>query len=210
MGVKCRNYPGGCTLNRDRRGRHRIIGAKVTESRTPEEGGVSDLLPQVYDELRRLARRYMARERPGQSLQATALVHEAFLRLLKEKRQPWRNRTHFFAIAANSMRRILVERARARAAAKRGGSRVRVTIGEDIAAAGDSSVDLLALDQALEKFAAMDPQLARIVELRFFGGLSIEETAEAIDASPATVKRSWNVARAWLKRELSEGKARES
>jgi RNA polymerase sigma factor (TIGR02999 family) len=181
----------------------------MTESKAQEDGDVSDLLPLVYDELRRLARRYMARERPGQSLQPTALVHEAYLRLLKEKRQPWRNRSHFFAIAANSMRQILVERARARAAAKRGGSRVRVTMGEDIAAVGQSSVDLLALDEALEKFAAMDPQLARIVELRFFGGLSIEETAEAIDVSPATVKRSWNVARAWLKRELSEDSSRE-
>ncbi len=166
-------------------------------------------MPLVYDELRRLARRYMARERPGQSLQATALVHEAYLRLLKDKEQPWLDRTHFLAIAANSMRRILVERARARAASKRGGSRIRVTLVENIASAGESSVDLLALDHALEKFAAVDPNLARVVELRFFGGLSIEETAEAVGTSPATVKRSWNVAKAWLKHELSEESSRE-
>jgi len=176
----------------------------------PEPHDASDLLPLVYDELRRLARRYMARERPGQSLQATALVHEAYLRLLKDKPQVWQNRTHFLAIAANSMRRILVERARARAAAKRGGSRVRVTMGENIAAGFEAPMDLLALDDALDKLSAMDPQLARIVELRFFGGMSIEETAETVGVSPATVKRSWNVARAWLKRELSEGGSHES
>lgn len=170
---------------------------------------VSNILPLVYDELRRLARRYMARERPGQSLQATALVHEVYLRLLKEKERPWRNRTHFYAIAANSMRRILVERARARAAGKRGGSRVRVSMSEEIVA-GESSIDLLALDEALSKLAAFDSQLAHVVELRFFGGLSIEEAAEAIMASPATVKRSWSTARAWLKRELSGECSRES
>jgi RNA polymerase sigma-70 factor, ECF subfamily len=185
-------------------------GGKTANSRAQEPANVSDILPLVYDELRRLARRYMARERPGHSLQATALVHEAYLRLLKDKQQPWQNRTHFFAIAANSMRQILVERARARAASKRGGSRVRVTMGEDIVAAGEPSIDLLALDEALTKLAGFDPQLARIVELRFFGGLSIEEAAEAIAASPATVKRSWSVARAWLKRELSEECFRES
>ena len=185
-------------------------GGKTANSRAQEPANVSDILPLVYDELRRLARRYMARERPGQSLQATALVHEAYLRLLKDKQQPWQNRTHFFAIAANSMRQILVERARARAASKRGGSRVRVTMGEDIVATGEPSIDLLALDEALTKLAGFDPQLARIVELRFFGGLSIEEAADAIAASPATVKRSWSVARAWLKRELSEECSRES
>jgi RNA polymerase sigma factor (TIGR02999 family) len=185
-------------------------GGKTANSRAQEPANVSDILPLVYDELRRLARRYMARERPGQSLQATALVHEAYLRLLKDKQQPWQNRTHFFAIAANSMRQILVERARARAASKRGGSRVRVTMGEDIVAAAEPSIDLLALDEALTKLAGFDPQLARIVELRFFGGLSIEEAADAIAASPATVKRSWSMARAWLKRELSKECSRES
>ncbi len=180
----------------------------ASDSQEPQD--VSDLLPLVYDELRRLARRYMAHERPGQSLQATALVHEAYLRLLKDKPQHFLNRTHFLAIAANSMRRILVERARARAATKRGGSRVRVTMGEDIAAGGETAVDLLALDQALERLAEVDPQLARIVELRFFGGMSIEETAETLGVSTATVKRSWNVAKAWLKRDLSRDESSES
>jgi len=186
-----------------------LSGEKTTKSEIGDTGDVSELLPLVYDELRRLARRYMARERPGQSLQATALVHEAYLRLLKERDRPWRNRTHFYAIAANSMRRILVERARARAATKRGGSRVRVSMNEEIVA-GESSVDLLALDEALSKLAVLDSQLSHIVELRFFGGLSIEEAAETISASPATVKRSWSMARAWLKRELSGEGPRES
>jgi len=183
---------------------------KTAKSEPADALSVSNILPLVYDELRRLARRYMARERPGQSLQATALVHEAYLRLLKGKDRPWRNRTHFLAIAANSMRQILVERARARAATKRGGSRVRVTLHEDVAAGGEASIDLLALDEALTQLGGLDPQLARIVELRFFGGLNIEETAEAIAASPATVKRSWSLARAWLKRELSEESSGES
>jgi len=164
---------------------------------------VSEVLPLVYDELRQLARRYMRRERPGHSLQATALVHEAYLRLLKDKRRPWRNRAHFFAIAASSMRQILVERARARGAAKRGGSRVRVSLGDVGAGEKDSPLDVLALDDALGRLAAFDPQLARIVELRFFAGLSLEEVAEALSSSVATVKRNWSVARAWLRREMA-------
>lgn len=163
---------------------------------------VSKLMPAVYDELRRLARHYLRRERPGQSLQATALVNEAYLRLKKDKRQAWQNRTHFFAIAATSMRQILVERARARNAAKRGGSQMRITLDEAVAAGREKSIDLLALDEALTRLAVMDPEQARIVELRFFGGLSIEETAEAMGISPATVKRSWSMAKAWLKREM--------
>jgi len=171
---------------------------------------LSELVPQVYEELRRLASRYMRREKPGQSLQATALVHEAYLRLLKDKRQVWQNRTHFFAIAALSMRQILVERARARQASKRGGSRVRVSLSETPAVGGEQPADVLALDAALSKLAEADPPLARIVELRFFGGLSIEDVAEESGVSPATIKRSWSVAKAWLKRELSEKKPDES
>ena len=163
---------------------------------------VSEVVPLVYEELRRLARRYMRREKPGHSLQPTALVHEAYLRLLKDKRQAWQNRPHFFAIAASSMRQILVERARARAAAKRGGSRIRVTLGETIASGKEPSVDLLALDEALGRLAGFDPELARIVELRFFAGLSIEDVAVTVGLSPATVKRAWSAAKAWLKREL--------
>ena len=180
-----------------------------------EPGDPAALMPQVYDELRRLAGNYLRHERPGQTLQATALVHEAFLRLSKEKNQPWKNRTHFLAIAALSMRQILVQRARARHAEKRGGPNAdRITLDESMVAAsaqGASAgpgrdaggVDVLELDAALERLAALDPQQAKIVELRYFGGLTVEEAAEALDISPATVKRHWTLARAWLKKELS-------
>ena len=164
------------------------------------------LMPQVYDELRRLAANYLRHERPGQTLQATALVHEAFLRLSKEKNQPWKNRTHFLAIAALSMRQILVQRARARDAEKRGGGAEKIALDESVMAGhapvAEGGVDVLALDTALEKLAALDRQQARIVELRYFGGLTVEEVAESLDISPATVKRHWTLARAWLKKEL--------
>jgi RNA polymerase sigma-70 factor, ECF subfamily len=160
------------------------------------------LLPIVYQELRRLAASYLRREQPGQTLQPTALVHEAYLRLLKDDPERWQNRAHFCAIAAHSMRQILIERARARGALKRGGRRPRVTLDEALVAGGERSIDLVALDEALERLAAFDPEQARLVELRFFGGLTVEETAEALEISPATVKRHWTVARAWLAREL--------
>jgi RNA polymerase sigma factor (TIGR02999 family) len=163
---------------------------------------VDSLLPIVYQELRRLAASYLRRERPGQTLQPTALVHEAYLRLMKDKPGRWQNRAHFCAIAAHSMRQILIERARARGAQKRGGIRQRVTLDDALVAGGERSIDLVALDQALERLAAFDPDQARLVELRFFGGLTIEETADAMDISPATVKRHWIVACAWLAREL--------
>jgi RNA polymerase sigma-70 factor (ECF subfamily) len=163
---------------------------------------VDTLLPIVYQELRRLAASYLRRERPGQTLQPTALVHEAYLRLLKDKPDRWKNRAHFCAIAAHSMRQILIERARARGAQKRGGAQPRVTLDEALVAGGNRAIDLVALDEALERLAAIDPEQARLVELRFFGGLTVEETAEAMDISPATVKRHWTVARAWLAREL--------
>jgi RNA polymerase sigma-70 factor, ECF subfamily len=167
---------------------------------------VDALLPIVYDELRRLAAAYLRRERPGQTLQPTALVHEAYLRLMKDRPDRWQNRAHFCAIAAHSMRQILIERARARGAQKRGGAQPRVTLDEGLIAGGESpTVDLLALDRALERLEALDPEQARLVELRFFGGLTIEETAEAMKISPATVKRHWTVARAWLARELAGG-----
>jgi RNA polymerase sigma-70 factor, ECF subfamily len=171
------------------------------------------LLPDAYQELRRLAAAYLRRERPGQTLQPTALVHEAYLRLAKDKPGRWQNRAHFCAIAANAMRQILVERARARGALKRGGGQPRVTLVDGVidgrgAAAGNDGpapIDLLALDQALTRLAQLDPRQARIVELRYFGGLSLEETADALDVAPATVKRDWNVARAFLARELDRG-----
>ena len=159
-------------------------------------------MPLVYDELRRLAARYIGRERPGQTLQATALVNEAFIRLVNEKARGFQNRAHFVAIAALSMRQILVQRARARNAAKRGGAPHRVTLDEAILPGEGPSIDVLALDEALTRLAAMDATQAKIVELRYFGGLTIEETAEALHSSPATVKREWAMARAWLKQEL--------
>jgi RNA polymerase sigma-70 factor, ECF subfamily len=167
----------------------------------------STLLPLVYDELRRIAARYVGRERPGQTLQATALVNEAFLQLSNEKTRQFQNRAHFVAIAALSMRQILVQRARARRAAKRGGGGERVTLDDRLGvagpqAAGVDAVDLVALDDALSRLAALDPEQARIVELRYFGGLTVEETAEAVGVSPATVKRQWAMARAWLKLQL--------
>ena len=162
------------------------------------------LVEEVYAELRRIADGYVRREQ-ARSVQATELVHEAYLRLAKDKARPWRNRTHFVALAAISMRRLLVERARARGAAKRRGNRVQITLDEALIAGGSEAeaVDLIALDRALDGLAALDPQQARIVELRFFGGLSVEETAEALAISPATVKRDWTVAKAWLLRELA-------
>ena len=173
-------------------------------------------MPLVYDELRRIAARYVSRERPGQTLQATALVNEAFVRLATERARDFQNRTHFLAIAALSMRQILVQRARARGAAKRGGAPQRVTLDEANiaespaapAGAGASlsrppgDLDILALDAALTRLAEIDPEQARIVELRYFGGLTVEEAAEAVGVSPATVKRQWAMARAWLKRAL--------
>jgi RNA polymerase sigma factor (TIGR02999 family) len=156
---------------------------------------------EVYGELRRVAAAYLRRERPGQTLQPTALVNEAYVRLAGQHPR-FQNRAHFCAIAANAMRQILVESARARHARKRGGGAPRVTLDEGLAAAPESTVDLAALDEALERLAALDAQQARIVELRFFGGLSVEETADALGISPATVKRHWAVARAWLAREL--------
>jgi RNA polymerase sigma factor (TIGR02999 family) len=171
----------------------------------------AEMIEDVYAELRRLADHYVRHER-AQSVQATDLVHEAFLRLGKERRPLWRDRTHFLAIAAISMRRLLVERARARTASKRGGGHVQVTLDErlltDDAAGGVAPIDLVALDRALARLDELDPQQARIVELRFFGGLSVEETGDALGISPATVKRHWTVARAWLHRALEGTDAR--
>ena len=167
---------------------------------------LSQVMPIVYDELRRLARKYMARERVGQTLQATALVNEAYVRLWKENKRVWQNRAHFCAIAANAMREILVERARARAALKRGGSRVRVSLSKDIPAKENAEFDMLALNEALTGLSKLDPQLAHIVELRFFGGLTVEEAASVLKSSPATVKRAWSMAKAWLKRELERSR----
>lgn len=163
---------------------------------------LDQLTPLVYEELRHQAARYLRRERPGHTLQTTALIHEAYLRLIDAKDVPWQGRAHFFAIAANLMRRILVEHARRRNADKRGGSHVRVQLDEALAVADETDVEVLAIDEALDRLAAIDPQQARVVELRFFSGLSVEETAAALGVSPKTVKRDWSVARAWLRREI--------
>lgn len=164
-----------------------------------------ELLASVYAELHSQAARAMRREAVDHTLQATALVHEAYLRLIDQRRIQWRNRAQFFGVAAQLMRRILVDHARGRDAAKRGGGIATITL-EDVDAVADRSandaVDVLALHDAIEKLAALDPDQARVVELRYFGGMSIEETAEVMEISPATVKREWAVARAWLKREL--------
>jgi RNA polymerase sigma factor (TIGR02999 family) len=176
---------------------------------------ITDLMPLVYDELRRIAAGYVRGERKGQTLQATALVNEAFVRMAAERTRHFNGRTHFLAIAALSMRQILIQRARARRALKRGGAPARVTLDDqrvapDMIQAGFAppeqdrhrDIDILALDEALGKLAALDETLARIVELRYFGGMTVEETAEAVGVSPATVKRQWTLARAWLKRAL--------
>jgi RNA polymerase sigma factor (TIGR02999 family) len=161
------------------------------------------LLPQILDELRKLAASYLRRERPDHTLQATALVNEAYLKLVDQRAVRWENRAHFFGIAAQLMRRILVDHARAHGAAKRGSGKPLVSLDEAFVAAPSTGVDVLALDEALTRLAALDPQQAQVVELRFFGGLTMEETAVALRISPATVGREWAVAKAWLYAELS-------
>jgi len=184
-------------------------GPRATEEWTALSGvdpdTASRLLPLVYDELRALAGRHMRRERPDHTLQPTALVHEAYLRLVDGGRIDLRGKTHFFALAAIQMRRILADHARARNAAKRGGAAKKVTLGDAAAFRTDGVVDMLSLDEALAKLNRESPRQCRVVELRYFGGLSIEETARALDVSPSTVKGDWRVARAWLARELSGG-----
>jgi RNA polymerase sigma factor (TIGR02999 family) len=168
----------------------------------PVPGSTDVLIPIVYDELRRLAHHYMRGERGGHTLQTTALVNEAYLRLVDVKRIEWRNHGHFFAMAATVMRRVLVDHARERARDKRGGGLVLTTLAEQ-AITSSPAIDVLALDEALDRLADMDAQQARIVELRYFTGLTIEETAEALGISPATVKRDWTWAKAWLYQRLS-------
>jgi RNA polymerase sigma factor (TIGR02999 family) len=171
--------------------------------RDGDRAALSQLLPQVYRELQRLAKYYLSQERPDHTLQATALVHEAYLRLVGEQGINWQNRAHFFGIAAARMRQILVEHARSRYAAKRGGGEYLLSLSEVDPPAEKRDVNLLALDDALQRLEAFDPQRARLVELRYFGGLTIEETAEVLRISPATVKRDWSLARAWLRSEIT-------
>ncbi len=166
----------------------------------------AQLLPLVYDELRRLAAAKMAAETPGHTLSATALVHEAFLRLARaDSQQPWGGRAHFLGAAAEAMRRILVENARRKKRDKHGGGRIRVALEPDLAIAPEPADDILALHAALEKFATIDPVKARLVELRYFAGLTSDQTAEILGISPSTADRHWTYARAWLRRELRGG-----
>ncbi len=161
------------------------------------------LVPLVYDELRRLAQLYLSHERPGHTLSSTALVHEAYLRMVQQKDVTWQNRAHFFGVAARMMRRILVDHARRHGYAKRGGGAMTLSLDETIAAAPEREINLVALDDALDTLAKLDERQSRMVELRFFGGLSIEETSEVLGVSAPTVKREWASARAWLYREIS-------
>ena len=174
---------------------------------TGDEAALDRLLPIVHGELRRIARRCMAGERKGHSLQATALVNEAYLRLIDVQHVNWQNRAHFLAMSARLMRRILVDYARSKGYQKRGGGAVKVTFDEGLPVAGERGPDLVALDDALEALAKLDERRSRVVELRFFGGLSVEETASVLKVSPETVMRDWKLAKAWLLRELRGGNA---
>lgn len=178
-----------------------------------DEGALDQLMPLVYTQLRAQARRYMRDERPGVTMQTTALVHEAYLRLTSAEDVDWHDRVHFFALSAQIMRRILVDAARKRAAAKRGGGALRADHSsavdlDQFPSADSDAVSLCALDDALESLAQLDPRRAKVIELRFFGGLSVDETAEALEISPQTVMRDWRLARAWLARELQANEAR--
>jgi RNA polymerase sigma-70 factor, ECF subfamily len=195
----------------------KATGPREKDAKTPPTGDVSGLLrawsdgdraaldkltPIVYEELRHLARRYMKRERPGHSLQTTALVNEAYMRLVDYKRMQWQNRSHFFAVSAQLMRRILVEHAR-RHNLKRGGTVRHISLDETAIAGVDRATNLVALDHAMEALAKLDPRKVQVVEMRFFGGLSVEETAEVLKISSVTVMRDWSTAKAWLYRELA-------
>jgi RNA polymerase sigma-70 factor (ECF subfamily) len=167
-----------------------------------DEGAIERLMPLVYDELHRMARRYMSNEKPGHTLQATALVNEAYLRLVNAADANWQNRTHFFAVSAQVMRRILVDWARTRQAAKRGSDVPALELNEALAIPAQTGTDLVAVDDALRALALLDARKSQVVEMRFFGGLSIEETAEVLKVSRETVNRDWRLAKSWLRREL--------
>jgi RNA polymerase sigma factor (sigma-70 family) len=200
----------------------RPVTQLLSQWRNGNERALGELTGLVYQELRNLAQRHLKRERQNHTIQRTALVHEAFVRLVNQQSVDWQSRAHFFALASNLMRRILVDHARARLASKRGGGAVAVSLDEimaplDVETTGAGSIpepqhfdgetddDVAAIDEALTKLGGMDERQARIVEMRYFGGLTIEETAQALEISDATVKREWTLARAWLKRELSRG-----
>ena len=186
------------------------INQLLADWRRGDQQARDELIPVVYDELRRLARLRLRNERPDHTLQSAALVNEAYLRLARQDAPQWQNRAHFFGVAAQLMRHILVDHARNRLAAKRGAGAPRLALEPELVPARESEVDLVALDDALGKLAALDAQQARLIELRFFAGLSIEDTAVVLGISPATVKREWVTARAWLRRELKSGRAKQA
>lgn len=169
-----------------------------------DEEALNKLMPLVYAELRRLASRYLRQERPGHTLQTTALVHEAYLKLVDQKNASWENRVQFFAAAAKVMRHILVDYARSRRTLKRGGDYCRLSLDEAVISSKENDPDLLTLNEALNNLAAIDIQQSRVVELRVFGGLTVEETAETLGVSPRTVKREWSMAKAWLHKQIKE------
>jgi len=166
------------------------------------QGATEKLVPLVYEELKRLARRHMRRERPDHTLQTTALVHEAYLKLVRQQGVSWQGRSHFLAVASQLMRRILIDHARGQLRAKRGAGKVLLPLSEELAFSSEHSEDLVRLDEALQRLATIDQRQGRIVELRFFGGLSVDETSEFLGVSPKTVKRDWAVAKAWLHGEM--------
>jgi RNA polymerase sigma factor (TIGR02999 family) len=170
-----------------------------------DQAALDKLVPLVYEELHRLAHHYISRERPGNTLQTTALAHEAYLRLVDANRVRWQNRNHFFAVAAQTMRHILVDLARTRHNLKRGGGAQQVSLNEVLVASPERGVDMLALDEALGRLAALNPRQSQVVELRYFGGLTEEEVGEVINISPRTVRSDWKLAKVWLYRELSGG-----
>lgn len=170
-----------------------------------DESALDKLMPLVYDELHRIAGRYMRGQGPSHTLQTTALIHEAYLKLAYQKEMQWQNRSHFFGVAAIAMRRILVDHARARRKLKRGGGAQRVSLDEALMVSEELDIDLIALDEALKELETLNPRHSKVVELRFFGGLTIEETAEVLKVSPSTVKEDWKMARAWLHHELNGG-----
>jgi RNA polymerase sigma-70 factor (ECF subfamily) len=171
-----------------------------------DKAALDKLMPLIHEELQRLAHHYMSRERPGHTLQTTALIDEAYLRLINRKDVHWQNRAHFFAIAAQVMRSILVDHARSHAYAKRGGGARKIAFEDAMLVTQERAAEVVALDDALKALASFDPQQSRIVELRFFGGLTIEETAEAMGLSPATIKREWTSAKAWLYHEVANSR----
>jgi RNA polymerase sigma factor (TIGR02999 family) len=179
------------------------VSRLLAEWRDGNQQAFEEMLPLIYDELRRLAHSFLNRERQGHTLQTTALVHEAYLKLVHQRDARWQNRAHFFAIASQAMRRILIDSARKHIAEKRGGGAEKLSLDEVAAISPEPNTSLIALDLALTRLAEIDSQQSRIIELRYFGGLTVEETAEVLSLSPATIKREWTMARAWLHQELS-------